>query len=332
MGKTCVGIDIGTCQLKLAVCSGGTVRQIVVEDMPDNLVREGRVISPEAMAELIRKTAAGARITTRKCAVVLPASAVFTRTMTVPMMTQEQLKINLPYEFRDFITQEKDKYFYDYAIMDTLYDEEGKPQELELIAAAALKETIKSYSDMCRRARLKLVTAIPEELGYMNMIRRMESQNSDKEEREYCFIDLGHTVTKMYIYRGIKHQATRVVEFGMQRLDAVIAEALNTDEHLARVHKHANNNNELTSEACMNIYSTISVELMRAINFYRYNSPNSNLQEVFLCGGGARIEPLAERIAADLAMPVHNAAELLPDSSENADVSLCLAAIGAAMQ
>jgi len=247
-------------------------------------------------------------------------------------MTREHLELNLPYEFRDFITQEKDKYFYDYAVMDTLRDEQGNPQEFELIASATLKDTIKAYVDMCRKAGLKLITAIPEELGYMNLIRRITAEKSVPEDYEYCFIDLGHTATRLHIYKGIKHQATRVVEYGMQMIDTAIADALNIDEHIARTHKRANSNNELTSPECMNIYSMISVELMRAVNFYRFNSPDSDLQEVYLCGGGARIEPLVNEIATDLSMPIHSVAKLMSGFSDNADCTICPSAIGATMQ
>lgn len=332
MAKTYVGIDIGTCQLKLAVCNGGQIRRTVVEPMPDNLVREGRIVSLEAMAEFIKKTASKARISTRSSAIVLPSSLVFTRTMNVPVMTKTELQLNLPYEFRDFITQDKDKYFYDYAVMDTMKNEAGEPEELELIAAATLKETIADYTEMCRRAGFKLLTAIPEELAYMNIIRSYEEKNGGDGTYEYCFIDLGHATTRLHIFKGIKHKASRVVEFGVQMLDAAIADQLNIDEHIAKLHKHASGSEELMSEACMNIYATIAIEVMRALNFHRFNSPDSNVKDVFLCGGGARIEPLVSQIAADIDLPIHKIDDLLPGAGEDEDAAVCQLAVGVTLQ
>ncbi len=333
MASNSVGIDIGGRQLKLAVCSGGSVRRLVVEDLPDNLVVEGRVVSPEAAAEFLKNAARNAKITTRNCSLVLPASVVFTQTMNLPMMSRDNLVLNLPYEFRDFITQEKDKYFYDYAVLGTRMGEDGTPEELELIAAATLKETIQSYVAMCRRAGFKLTVAIPEELALMNIIRAFAAEKGEAAlNTEYCFLDLGHTATRMFIFRGLKLQATRVMEYGIEMVDRAISEDLNIDEHIARTYKFANTNNAMDSAACRNVFANIGVEVMRAVNFYRFNNPDNNLQEVFLMGGGSKIEPLVSQLKAELEMPLHRIDDILPDCSGSGDAALCPLAIGVAMQ
>ena len=37
----------------------------------------------------------------------------------MPLMTEEQLRLNLPYEFHDYIGGEMDKYVFDYAMIQT---------------------------------------------------------------------------------------------------------------------------------------------------------------------------------------------------------------------
>ncbi len=331
MAKNCVGMDIGERNIKMAVCSNGKVRRLVVQELPENLVREGKIVSLEEAAAFIKKTARSAKINTRNCGVILPAALAFTSAMTMPAMSAEHLSLNLPYEFRDFIPQEKDKYFYDYAVLDTILDEVGNPSEIELIAAATLKETIKEYSDIFRRAGFKLKTAIPDELAYMNIIRNYIA-NGGSADAGYCLIDLGHTATRLFIFKGIKHQATRVVEYGLEMLDAAIAGELGVDEHIARTHKNANTNNILESDACKNVYSNISVEVMRAINFYRFNAQDNNLAEVYIMGSGAKIAHLARQLTADLDMPVLSVEKLIPDSGHSDDIVFCPAAIGVALQ
>lgn len=334
MPKPCLGIDIGASALKLALCAGGQVRRAVSAEMPDNLMRDGRLVSPEATAHLIGETLKKEKLSARRCALVLPAAAVFTRVIAVPAMTRENLALNLPYEFRDFISQEKDKYFYDYAVLDREDGEDGLPRQFELMAAATLKETVAGYADMCRRAGLKLVTAVPEEAAYMNLLRAyMERAGEQDPEREYGFVDLGHTAVRLHIYKGLKHQATRVVEYGAQLLDAAIAEANNVDEHIARRQKHANLNGELDGELCAKFYASVSMELMRALNFYRFNSPESRLGDLYLCGGGSRIVPLVDQLKAELPYAVHPIGELLSGPQAGAeDAALCQTAAGAALQ
>lgn len=330
MAKTCVGIDIGTSEIKFAVVSGGKVQRVAVRSMPDNLLREGRIISPETMADFMKETAKEEKINAKSAAVILPSAVAFTRRITLPMMTHDQLVLNLPYEFRDYITQEKDKYFYDYAVIGRRLDEEtGEAIELDIIAAATLKETIQDYSWIVRRAGFKLEVAVPEEIAYMNIIRDFERRYPQEKTREYAFIDIGHTGTRLQIFNGIAHEATRVMEMGAALLDDVIAERYNVDEHIASAYKHANNNGELMLEGCQNVYSAIGVEIVRALNFYNFNNPTSELSEVFLCGGGAQIAPLVDLLRSELDKNVYTVNELLPESAKQFENSaLCQLAIG----
>ena len=49
--------------------------------------------------------------------------------ITVPAMTEEELGLNLPFEFRDYIADDKDKYSFDYAVLGMQRDAAGNPVE-----------------------------------------------------------------------------------------------------------------------------------------------------------------------------------------------------------
>ena len=200
MSKTMLGFDIGACELKLVQWDGSKVRRALTAPMPDNLVKNGVIISYPAMADFIKETARENRVSGRDCAVILPASHAFLRRITVPAMTEEQLRVNLPYEFRDFLTLDKDKYFYDYAVNSLDRDEEGTPKQLDLTAAAVPKEVIEDYRDMFRRAGFRLRTAIPVECAYANLLRA----HGDTEGKEFSFLDLGHTAARLHIFSGTR--------------------------------------------------------------------------------------------------------------------------------
>lgn len=50
------------------------------------------------------------KIRCKEAAVVVSSGICFLRNVTMPEMTAEQLVYNLPYEFRDYITDELKKY------------------------------------------------------------------------------------------------------------------------------------------------------------------------------------------------------------------------------
>ena len=91
-----------------------------------------------------------------------PSTEVFTRELVMPAMTEQQLLYNLPYEFRDYLTEEKNKYFFDYSMREVLRDESGQPTEMNLLACATLKGTVESYRTMLRRAGFRLRVLTPQ--------------------------------------------------------------------------------------------------------------------------------------------------------------------------
>jgi type IV pilus assembly protein PilM len=132
----------------------------------------------------------------------------------------------------------------------------------------------------------------------------------------------------MYMFNGDQHVATRALEVGLSTLDDVLADAYSVERHLAHTYLMTNFENCLNREECRASYETIAVELMRAINFYRFSNPGSNLSDLWLCGGGAVIEPLINAIGEMLDMRLHTASELIPDGEEMEGCNTFVQAIG----
>ena len=314
--------------MKFALCEQGRILQTAAEPMPENLVRGGRILSPEAMSAVLSEAMDKHHISGHGCAVILPASLAFCRRVTVPMMTPEQLALNLPFDFRDYITAEKDKYCYDYAVLDIIKSEAGEPEQLDLLAAATLKSTISDYEDMVRRARLKLTVAATEEFAYANLIRQHEA--SGMAEAEYCFIDLGHSATRIYIYTSYRFEVLRILDVGGANIDEAIAETVNADTMIARTYKESNLNGAQELDACKQVYQRIGTEIMRAINFYRYNNRSSGLTACYLCGGGTQNPFLVQALRENLNLELREIGTLMPTGRDN--LALFPAAFGMTQQ
>ena len=336
MAKKILGIDIGYDSLKLALVNGKQVRRTAVVPMPQNLIREGRVVSPETMGELIRRTMREHGIRCGRAALALPNETVFIRGVTMPLMSVDQLNYNLPFEFRDYITEELKDYLFDYAVVSSSENAEDEDSEsggpvMELMAVAAPKSLLEESKELLHRAGLKLVKAAPTVCAYQTLIRG-NAPKGEENAREYCILDLGYQSIRMYMFRGDRHMVTRVLELGMNSLDQVISEAYSVDVHLAHTYLLSNYEDCQSKEYCMNAYGTITVELMRALNFYRFSNPDSHLEDIWICGGGACIRPLQESIAETLDLRIHTAGELIPGGAKiDGDYTL-IQAIGIAME
>ncbi len=340
MAKKILGIDIGHDRLKLALVKGKRVEKTAFAVMPKHLMRDGRVVSPEAMGELIRSTMRGNGIHCSQAALVIPNELTFIRTVMMPRMTAEQLVYNLPYEFRDYITDELKNYVFDYAMYTTPAelkapgnaptDDESTPENaMELMAVAVHSSVLEEAKIMFRKAGLKMVKAAPALCSFAPLIRNYQAEHKDVDMGEYCILDLGYQAIRMYMFKGGRHIVTRVLEVGLSSLDSVIADAYNIDEHLAHTYLLTNYDDCQNKEVCLNAYNNIAVELMRALNFYRFSNPDSQLADMWICGG-ANITSLREAIAVTLDINTHLGEELVYNGSSIENCSALVQAIGIA--
>lgn len=200
MAGTITAFDIGESAVKIVTVSGGNVKKAACLELPDNLVSDGMVVFNDAMAETLRTAMSKGGISKGKAAVILPDRLVFARNVVVPPMTEAQLKYNLPFEFKDYLNQEKSRYYFDYSVQE-IVREAGEPTQMRLFACAALKETIEQYRTLFRLAGCRLETAIPEEVAYGALVADYTARHKG-DEQDCCLVDVGHRGLRMYIYQG----------------------------------------------------------------------------------------------------------------------------------
>lgn len=337
MAKTYLGIDIGHDMLKIALVKGGHVKKTVSASMPVNLMREGRITSADSMGALLAQTMKEAHIRANQAAIILSGDISYLRTTTMPRMNAEQIAVNIPYEFSDYITGELKSYLFDYAVIPETEaaadaaaggeNAEAKEQTMQLLVSAASGEAMTELRQALRKAGMKMVKAAPAECAYISIIRDYEARTGEKD-KEYCILDLGYRSIRMYMFHGPRHVTTRVLEVGLGSLNDIIAENKGVDTHLAHTYLLSNFEDCQNSDFCRAAYDNISVELMRALNFYRFSNPNSQVDCVWLSGGGAEILPLREVIASTLDIEIRTADELLRSGAEMPDGFNYVQAIG----
>lgn len=354
MAKSCLGIDIGKDQLKLVLMKGENIVKTASVQMPEGLLKDGRIVSVETTGELIRKTMKENKIRCKEAAVVVSSGICFLRNVTMPEMTAEQLVYNLPYEFRDYITDELKKYVFDYSWgsgeempkgkklkkASKKKKKEEKPEEeenqkrneMELLAAAAPLEVMEELRLMTRKAGLKLTFAAPEVSACENLLH-YKLRNEQDKNKEYGILDLGSTSSRLFIFKGDRHQVTRVIERGMEQVEELLADNFHIDIHLAHTWLLANHEDCIHSEVCQDAFSQISVELMRALNFYQFSNPESRLEDIYICGGGASIATMRQSLEENLDVKIHEAGELLERMNGSGDEasSLWMLAAGTAL-
>ncbi len=271
-----VGIDIGTCRIKLVHLVGGKLQKTVTAQLPDHMVKNGVIQSMDAMAEFLRITARENGIPRSDAAIVLPEELVLSRNVTLPAMTASQLRFNLPYECRDYLTLDKEQYFFDYAVLGT--QGEGTDTQMDVFLCAVEKKTIADYRAMLRRAGFRLKTALPEQWACVSALRHSEVKDL------ICLADIGCRHSRLHICRDGRPDSYRSIDLGIG--------AVETDQAA--------------------LYDRLSVEVRKTVNFYNSSHRQQALGQLCLCGGGAAIEPLRQSIRRVTGLEVKSLQELAP--------------------
>lgn len=320
MGKIRVGFDIGSSSLKVAALRGNDVRIEEVR-LPENMVDEtGAILLPHAFAQFLRHVKKEMLLPRGDAALVLPPSQVLCRLVTMPKMTEEQLMLNLPYEFSDFIQGAADQYHCDYAVCEK---DEGDDEEdsIPMMAAAASKQVLTGYTQMFAQAGLRLKTVLPQEMALVQLCR----ERAGKTE-ECFFVDLGHQYTRITALRRDRVQATRQIALGGRNLDAIVANELGIAPYLAGTYKMTNFQDVFDLPAVTDVCDRIAVEILKVINFYQFTYRSSALEGIYLIGGGTAFPLLRESIERTVGLPLLNPAKLLPEAGEAAAAGIFAAA------
>lgn len=330
-----VGFDLGNTSLKIAAVRKGGLALYELP-LPENLMDEDTVTMPHAFSAFLKKVKKDLHLPAGPVGLILPASQVICRQVTMPRMTVDQLLLNLPYELSDFIRGEPHQYYCDYALCrDPVRPEtpppEGEeefPQEMTMMAAAVERQQVTAYVRMFAAGGFPLRLLLPQEMALLQLAGANQGDPTQEPE-EFCFIDLGSLSTRIFVIQGDRLQATRRIPVGCRELDLVAADVLNVDPFLTDAYKRGNHRDILTHPRCMEVYEHIAVETLKLINFYHFTYRQNQLTGVYLIGGGAGIAPLCQVLEQTLGLPALPVDRLLPAAEENGDLArTCAAAVG----
>lgn len=307
-----IGIEIGSDTLKIAVCSRGHITDLVTKRLPYGSVMDGKIASPADMAATIRATLRENNIHGMSCAVVLPAQFVIGRNITMPLMSENEYMLNLPYEFKDFVGKDGDKYMYDY----TLKSVDGNTAEI--YACAVLKSDVDLYYDIMHKAGLRLKRVVPPEIAWLNLIHAAQNVPNN-----LCIVDLGYATTSVRIFSNGGFAMGREIDCAGRSIDETLGKYLSMDSFAARTRKEANLNNCLAADCCTDIYAEIANEIARVLKYYNDVHNSDRVRDVYYCGGSSLIEPLCSAIIRATDLTPHHISRLLPGVDNKDDLSLC---------
>lgn len=319
-----LGISVNHGRIAMTILKAGQVSRTLWEEVPDNIVDGNKILSRNLFAGFLQEKLKEKKIKCKKVAYTIADEDIFIKNITMPVMTDEQLKYNVPFEFNDYIQGEMKDYIFDFIRRDPKGEQNGN--QIRLLAYAVPVETITGLSETLKLAGLKLEKALPETIAYEALLETVK--NPEEERVGKCILDIGRRYIRMMIFKDGEFSLSHQIDAGEGLAINAIADEMGVDTHLAATYLYSNHNdcNKLTP--VVNAFKDISLEVLKGLNYYEMSDMTSKLGEVILCGTGALTEPLVEILKERIDKNVYTMDEFLSQYSSDKEINVTYTSVG----
>lgn len=303
--KPVFGLDIGFSSIKVMQLTPiGDKHHVTgygVTGFDSRAIEHGVIKDPEIIAkaayELFDKHLIG-DITTRRVVVAIPAARTFTRTVTLPRLSNKDMSDAIKLETEQYVPVPIEELYVDYDVLSVT------EKEQELISVAAPKKIIDSYLQLTSLLGLETI-AVETTIGAAS---RLFTQ-AERSDVPTVLIDLGSLSSDITIFDKTLI-VTGTVPGGGDSFTQAIADKLHVSKAEAHIIKTkyglglSKKQKEITD--CLSpILDQMLKEIRRMIRYYEERSgTESKIGQVVTMGGGANMPGLSEHMTNLLRLPV----------------------------
>lgn len=285
------------------------------------IIKKGEIKKENELIDAIKKSITeveGEKIKTKYVSCSLPEEKAFLQVIRMPKMSEEDLKSAIVYEAENYIPLPIESVYLDFQIISN----EDDSQEMEVLIAAFPKNIVDSYTNCLKKAGLKILSLEVESLAIARALVEKEFS-----KQPLLLIDFGFSRTGFVIFSGKSVRFTSSIQVSSNNFTQIIAKNLNLKEDVAEklkirhglegkvTFKIGEEKNEkkiekgIVFEALIPALADLIQQIKRCQNYYqnhasRNGSPDTEIEKVLLCGGGANLKGLPELLSVELKVPV----------------------------
>lgn len=312
-----LGIDISPSAIKLVELSRSgqrfRVESFAIEPLGEGMMEDRNPVDTDDMAEAIKRACRKAGTRTRRVAVAVPTSSVITRTVPMPAEFKESdIEANIPIEAAQYIPYPVEEIYLD-------FEDKGLSKASndirDVMLVATRKENVDTRDAALKNAGLTPVIVDVEAYALENTFRLLldglpkvadsERVNLEKSRESLtALVDIGASITNLYILQDDHIIFTREQGFGCDQLTVRVAEAYGLTRDQA---EQAKRTGQVADDFATTIQEPfkqmLAEQIGQGLQFFfssdQYVSGRYNVDTIVLVGGGAMIMGL-DRVVADV--------------------------------
>jgi len=286
------GLDIGTSSIKLLEIKGKQVEAVGIGVNPlgknnlDMIPQEKNQLA-NAVSALIKES----KVKTKSVVMSVPESQVFTRVMSLPVMSTPEVASSIKWELDQVVPYPPDKIEMSWTVMYRPKKNTGD-EKMQVLVVAIPKATSEAYVDFLSLLALEPLRV---ENEAVSLVRGLGGVGG--KEETVLLMDMGASTTKLIISEGERIFATHVISVAGMALTRMIAETFSLDVGQAEQYKRVYGIDESQLEGKINravsgLMANLVTEIKRVISAFQAAEPKRKLDKLVLSGGGAYLRGL----------------------------------------
>lgn len=313
--ETLVGIDIGSSAIKMvqteAYRGGFRVTRAAIQKTPPGTVRDGMVLSPEAVAMAISQAMETGGIVANTAALSISGPAVAVRQIRVPRMNESALARSIRYEAAKHIPTNLDESSLAFEIQGPAEDD---PSQMDTMLVAAPRDLVESRVSAAFIAGLETASVDVEAFAAQRAVFEL-NRDEFADDTLRALVDIGAGHTEVTLLSGSRFVLTRSVPIAGDTFTDALKNHYRTDAGEGESRKHEVDMSILVSgdgapeatERAHIVQAAVDEllrEIRRSIHYFQSQLSETgqtiNLSEILLVGGSSQMRGLPEFVVARL--------------------------------
>ena len=301
-----VGLDIGSSRIKVALlqqnAKGYELIKLGMAPVPAGLITEGRIMDPDAVAEIIRNLFRDHRIKNKNVAISTGGYSVVIKTIVVPTASEKELVTSIRTEAEQYIPYDIDDVNIDFQILGT---SDFSDDQMNVLLVAVKKDLVAEYIDMINQAGLNPCIIDVDSFALQNIY---EATYQPEEDQVVLLVDVGFSKISLNILRGSQSLMMRDTASGIAQIHEEIMNELECSPEKAAEVLNGNAEGMLAAarwnDICFGAVQNWCSEIQAIVKSFLNKTNEDDLERILVAGGGCLVPGFLDMLSTELAATV----------------------------
>lgn len=294
--KELVGLDIGSNTVKLIELKSSRsvyhLKNIGEAPLPRLAIVNKIIENRDAVVDTVSSLFEDLRVKTRNVAISISGHSVIIKKVSLPQMSENELKESITWELKQYIPQSIQDFNYDYQVISG----ETPEGNIDVLIVAAKKDVTNSYVSVVNEIGLNPVVMDVDVFALENMFEI----NYPDAEGLVALVNIGASVTNINILKdGLSIFTRDIASGGNQFTDLIIKDKGMSFEEAEKMKStmHEGDIPQGLEGLTNNFNDLICGEIKRTLEFFTSTLWRSTVDNILIGGGSSKVPGLKDVLA-----------------------------------